>query len=255
MELCRMKNSRHIAFTLIELLIVIAIIAVLIAVLLPALSQARVSGRRSVTLAHLRGLGQSMQAYMQDNDDRLPAMSSHEEKAFLGLSLLARRDSFPAKFYVNPNTQDTAPHIISDDGRPVLVELNDVEVVESTAVTPANINQIEWHCSYAYDNDVKKENRGRIKVFLGDRADYTTGRTYSANWQGKGMCLLWTDGHGEFTKHNHIWDQSDPNMYHHNEFEDEGGNEVNGDVRVTEGTIDTHMRFFSEEEDDVLLPN
>ena len=81
------------------------------------------------------------------------------------------------------------------------------------------------------------------------------GRTFSANWQGKGMCLLWTDGHGEFSKYNYAWDQSDPNIYHHNEFEDEGGEEVNGDVRVTEGTIDTHMRFFSEEEDDVLLPN
>lgn len=250
-----MHRRRCTAFTLIELLIVIAIIAILIAILLPALSQARVSGRRSVTLAHLRGLGMSMQAYMQENNDRLPAVSDEEEKAFLGLSLLARRDSFPEKFFINPNTQDTAPHIISDDGRPVLAELNEMEVVESTAITPANIDQIEWHCSYAYDNDNKKENSGRIKVFLGDRADYVKGRTYSDNWQGKGMCLLWTDGHGEFTKHNYIWDQSDPNMYHHNEFEGEGGTEVNDEVRVTEGTIDTHMRFFSEEEDDALLPN
>ncbi len=243
------------AFSLIDLLVVIAIIAILIAVLLPALSQARVSSRRSVTLAHLRGLGMSMQGYMQENDDRLPALSDQEEKAFLGLSLIAKRDSFPEKFFINPNTQDTAPHILSDDGRPVLAELNEAEIIESTIITPGNIGDVEWHCSYAYDNDIKKENSGRIKVYLGDRADYSTGRTFSSNWQGKGMCLLWTDGHGEFSKYNYAWDQSDPNIYHHNEFEDEGGDEVNGDVRVTEGTIDTHMRFFSEEEDDVLLPD
>ena len=170
-------------------------------------------------------------------------------------SLLAKRDSFPPKFYINPNTLDTAPHIVADDGRPVLAELNELEVVSGTSITPANIDQVEWHCSYAYDNDIKRKNTGRIKVFLGDRADYVNGRTFSANWQGKGMCLLWTDGHGEFSKHNFIWDQSDPNMYHHNEFDGEGGAEVNGDVRVSEGTIDTHMRFFSEEEDDALLPN
>ena len=34
-----------------------------------------------------------------------------------------------------------------------------------------------------------------------------------------------------------------------------GGTYTDDEVRVTEGTIDTHMRFFSEEEDDALLPN
>jgi len=242
------------AFTLIELLVVIAIISILIAVLLPALSQARVSGRRSVTLAHLRGLGVSMQAYQQDNNDRLPAMTDQEEKAFLGLSLLGRLDSFPAKFFVNPNTTDTAPQNTSEDGRPVLATLNGIEIDENTNINTGNIDRVDWHCSYSYDNDSKKANTGRIKVYLGDRADYREGRTFSANWQGAGMCLLWTDGHGEFSKHNFIRDQSDPNMYHHNEFDGEGGTEVNEDVRVMPGTIDSHLRFFDEEEDDALLP-
>ena len=49
--------------------------------------------------------------------------------------------------------------------------------------------------------------------------------------------------------------QRDPNIYHHNEFGGEGGDEVRDDVSVSRATQDTHLRFFSEEEDDVLLPD
>jgi len=50
-------------------------------------------------------------------------------------------------------------------------------------------------------------------------------------------------------------DQSDPNLYHHNEFGGEGAGETREGVSVTHDTLDTHLRFFSEDEDDVLLPN
>lgn len=258
-ELARLKR----AFTLIELLVVVAIIALLIAILLPSLSKARMQAKRTKTLAHLRGIGVAMAAYENENREFHPALLDQEEKAFLGLSLLARQHNFPKEFFINPNTDDSPPAALSMDGRPALASLDGAEITESTAITPANIGQVRWHCSYAYDNDNKKKERrtltphgaNQMFVYLGDRGDYKEGRTFSANWHGEGMCLLWTDQHGDFRKKKSLSDQSDPNIYHHNEFEGEGGEEIVDGVEVGPYTLDTHLRFFSEEEDDVLLPN
>jgi len=255
--------KRRRAFTLIELLVVIAIIALLIGVLLPALASARRLGRRTLTLARLRELGVSSLSYAQDNNDEFASLADREEKAYLGLSLLARRNQLPPELFLNPNTMDQTANRFAEDGRPIFAQLNGQEIDNDTEIGPDNVAQVQWHCSFAYDNDSKKSRGGRdIKlvselpqVFLGDRADYETGRTFSANWQGEGMCLLWTDGHAEFSKKNYINDQADPNIYHHNELDGEGGEEVNGGVRVSVGTRDTHLRFFTEEEDDELLPD
>ncbi len=245
------------AFTLIELLVVISVISLLLSILLPSLSRARVQAKRTVTLAHLRGIGMAMTAYQNDNDGLYPALVDREEKAFLGLSLLARRHDFDPRLLVNPNTSDIHATARSDDGRLILADIGGVELTSDTPIDPSNIGQVRFHCSYAYDNDLKEKfgNVGRSFVYLGDRADYRNGTTFSANWRSEGMCLLWTDGHGEFRKKRSLWDQSDPNIYHHNEWMGEGGAEVVDGVSVTERTMDTHLRFFSEEEDDALLPN
>ena len=42
-------------------------------------------------------------------------------------------------------------------------------------------------------------------------------------------------------------------MYHHNEFGGEGASEVLNGISVTPLTLDTHLRFFSEDEDNALL--
>lgn len=245
------------AFTLIELLVVISVISLLLSILLPSLSRARVQAKRTVTLAHLRGIGIAMTAYQNDNDDIYPAMVDREERAFLGLSLLAKQQSFDPRLFINPNTQDTQATARSEDGRLILADIAGVEIATDTLIDTANIGQVRFHCSYAYDNDLKERlgNTGQAVVYLGDRADYENGLTFSANWDGKGMGLLWTDGHGEFRKKKSLWQQSDPNIYHHNEWMGEGGTEVIDDVSVTERTMDTHLRFFSEEEDDALLPD
>lgn len=250
------------AFTLIELLVVVAIIALLISILLPSLSRARMLAKRSVTLAHLRGLGLSMQSYQHENREEHPALFDHEEKAFLGVSLLAKLHTLPVEFLINPHTDDAAATELTPDGRPVLADLNGVEVTNDTEITPANLGQVRWRLSFSYDNDNKRtQTRTRTSfntfqpfVYAGDRADYARGRTFSANWDGEGMCLIWSDQHAEFRRKRSLPDQSDPNIYHHNEFMGEGGDEVVDGVEVTEYTLDTHLRFFSEEEDDELLP-
>lgn len=243
------------AFTLIELLVVIAILALLIAILLPALGRARVSGRQAVVLARLHDLGVGSAAYMNDYKDRLPALKDYDEKPVLSLSVLAQVSGIPEASFLNPNTRDTRATDRSPDGRPVLADLSGAEITADTVVGPGDIGSVNFHCSFSYDNDVKPHGVWMPIVYAGDRSDYAEGRTLSGNWNGEGMCLLWTDQHAAFVKSRTVPDQGDPNIYHHNEYGGEGGGEVRDGVAVTRSTLDTHMRFFSEEEDDVLLPD
>lgn len=244
------------AFTLIELLVVIATIALLIGILLPALGKARTAGRQAVTLVRLRDLGAGTAAYQNDYKDLLPALVDYEEKPMISLSVLSQVNGIPRASFINPNTPDTTTTDETPDGRPVLANLGvNTPIDAGTTITPDNIKQVKFHCSFAYDNDAKPHKVWKPVVYMGDRADYERGQTFSANWKDQGMCLLWTDQHAAFSRSRTAPDQSDPNIYHHNEFEGEGGEESRENIVVTPDTLDTHMRFFSEEEDDELLPD
>ena len=63
-----------VAFTLVEILVIIAVIGLLAALLLPALGRAKESARATACLSNLRQVGTALQLYVQDHDNRLPVM-------------------------------------------------------------------------------------------------------------------------------------------------------------------------------------
>jgi prepilin-type N-terminal cleavage/methylation domain-containing protein len=70
--------KRRKGFTLIELLVVVAIIALLISILLPSLARAREITKRAVCASNLRGIGQAMKVYANDNADWYPCTQFQE---------------------------------------------------------------------------------------------------------------------------------------------------------------------------------
>jgi prepilin-type N-terminal cleavage/methylation domain-containing protein len=263
-----MNRRTACAFTLVELLVVIAIIAVLIGLLLPALSRARRQANKTVTLANLQQIGQAMANYEVEFRGARPTNLSDDNqdgRAIHGLALLAARYKLPPRLLINPNTNDTPATQTNADGWPVLLKIGGVEITQDSPLTidSSNIASVTWHCSFAYDHERKRSGRRTApRVYLGDRADYARGRSLSANWNGEGMCLLWSDGHAEFSRTRSIRDQLDPNIYRHNQYFDddgsfpgEGGTEERDGVATAPATRDSHLRVFSEEEDDALLPD
>jgi prepilin-type N-terminal cleavage/methylation domain-containing protein/prepilin-type processing-associated H-X9-DG protein len=62
----------RLAFTLIEMLVVVAILAILMALMLPTLASARDQGRKTACLSNLRQIGIAIYAYADDNDGKIP---------------------------------------------------------------------------------------------------------------------------------------------------------------------------------------
>jgi prepilin-type N-terminal cleavage/methylation domain-containing protein len=71
-ELPAVSRRKRLAFTLVELLVVIGIIAVLISILLPALGRARESANRTQCLSNLHQIYLALTEYALKNKDQVP---------------------------------------------------------------------------------------------------------------------------------------------------------------------------------------
>lgn len=83
----RVKAQRpctRLAFTLVELLVVLGVIAVLIAILVPSYQRVTASGRSAACLSNLRQLGTALNLYLGEHQMIMPALaagrSSREEE-------------------------------------------------------------------------------------------------------------------------------------------------------------------------------
>lgn len=105
-----MRNKKN-AFTLIELLVVIGIIFVLASFLAPALLRAKEQANRASCLANIRSLGQAMQIYANENDDRFSVGGSGSTyNTNLSFGAIFNAKSFnDTKIYICPNRKRNSP--------------------------------------------------------------------------------------------------------------------------------------------------
>ena len=76
------RRSR-VRFTVLELLVVVAVIAILAAILLPALRNARITAQRTVCLANVRNVGQTILLYAGENDYTWPTKNPPPGQPFV----------------------------------------------------------------------------------------------------------------------------------------------------------------------------
>ncbi len=65
-------KSQRLAFTLLELLVILSIVAVLVGTLLPVLASTRTSAQRITCSSNLRQLGVAFESYLQESKDFYP---------------------------------------------------------------------------------------------------------------------------------------------------------------------------------------
>lgn len=159
------KKRPPTGFTLIELLVVICIIALVISIFIPSLSRARTEASQARTLACLRSIGQAMTLYEAENRDQHPALVDHEEKAFLGLSLLSKRFDLPPEVFINPVIEDTPAEHRDPHGRLTFADSDGAPIANETEINVQDIGRVGWHCSFAYDNDNKKAFKSALRIF------------------------------------------------------------------------------------------
>lgn len=135
------SNTKR-AFTLIELLIVIAIIALLSGILFPVFARARDKARQAACASNLKQIGLGLLMYMQDYDDRSPAMENNGGNS----------RGWAGRMY--PYVKNTQIFVCPSDQR----------ARTGLGTTSVNgTNYANYLVSYAYNQSIRSATSGTIK--------------------------------------------------------------------------------------------
>lgn len=169
--------ARGLAFTLLELLVVVAVIGVLTGLLLPTLGRAREAGRSAACLGNLRQIGLSLQLYVQDYNNRLPYMRDQ----------LLETNAVPA--------EDWLP----GPDRALILYLGDVALLRC----PSDRERLfeRTRSSYSWNSLLNGQDADRLRVFgLGFEPHqipvmFDKEAFHQARGPRKGVNYLYADGH------------------------------------------------------------
>jgi prepilin-type N-terminal cleavage/methylation domain-containing protein/prepilin-type processing-associated H-X9-DG protein len=167
-----MRSRIQIAFTLVELLVVIAVIAILAALLLPVIARSKEHGRSTACLSNLRQLGIALQLYVQDNENKMPVM----QDALVGV----------------PPTNGTMDGVLSN-------YLGNVRVL----FCPSDNKQlfVQTGSSYAWNFLVNGQDAEHLNIFSIDFDPHSIPLAFdkepfhAAIGTGRGINFLYADGH------------------------------------------------------------
>ena len=225
------------AFTLVELLVVIGIIAALIAMLFPALRRVRLMAQRAQCLSQMRQLGTALMSYAAETKGRTPVQvydavpdwadpAQYDRPPVAGGAHLAGRSVFAAllpyltgekRVFVCPIAYDfswrhdpsDAPTALSDTsymGNQTIADRRLAQVRNSSQVVFVQENRHRWNYAWMRPARVSPVGMrpGVYSMWCWDNptvsgAGKAWGQEYSAIHEGGGN-LVFVDGHAEYRR-------------------------------------------------------